>query len=162
MWHAVEPEEEDVVEYHDDRLAFMMILRAVLPEMLASLVTKRTSQSAWEAIKSRCIGVQRVRDTNGEQLRKDFDNIRFKDGESVNDNIAVLGGKISEPEIIKKMLHVAPEPLEQVAISIETMLDLDRISVEEVTGHLRNVEQRKKSIATTVDKQGWLLLTEEE
>jgi hypothetical protein len=80
----------------------------------------------------------------------------------VNDNIAVLGGKISEPEIIKKMLHVAPEPLEQVAISIETMLDLDRISVEEVTGHLRNVEQRKKSIATTVDKQGWLLLTEEE
>jgi hypothetical protein len=63
-------------------------------------------------------------------LQKDFDNIRFKDGESVNDNIAVLGGRISKPEIIKKMLHVAPEPLEQVAISIETMLDLDRISVE--------------------------------
>jgi hypothetical protein len=72
----------------------------------------------------------------------------------------VLGGKITEPEIVKKMLHVAPEPLEQVTISIETLLDLDNLSIEEVTGHLRNVEQRKKE--TTSDKQGRLLLTEEE
>jgi hypothetical protein len=171
MWHAVEPEEEDVVEYHDDRLTFTMILRAVLPEMLASLVTKRMSQSAWEAIKSRCIGVQRVRDTNGEQLQKDFDNIRFKDGESVDDflmwltgltnNITALGGKISELDIMKKMLHAVSEPLEQVVISIKTLLDLDRISVEEVTGHLRNVEQRKKNTTTIINKQGRLLLTEE-
>ena len=150
LWHAVEPEEEDVIEYRDDRLAFAAILRVVPPEMLASLATKRTAQSAWEAIKSRRIGVQRVRDANVEQLRKEFDHIRFKDGESVDDfsmrltglanNIAVLGGKITEPEIVKKMLHVAPEPLEQVAISIETLLDLDNLSVEEVTGHLRNVE----------------------
>jgi hypothetical protein len=91
-----------------------------------------------------------MRDANAEQLRKDFNNIRFKDGESVDNfsmhltglanNIAVLGGKISEPEIVKKMLHAAPKPLEQVAVSIETLLDLDRISIEEVTGHLRNVE----------------------
>jgi hypothetical protein len=146
LWHAVEPEEEDVIEYHDDRLAFAVILRAVQPEMLSSLATKRTAQSAWEAIKSRQIGVQRVRDANAEQLRKEFDHIRFKDGESVDDfsmrltgltnNIVVLGGKITEPEIVKKMLHVALEPLEQVTISIETLLDLDNLSVEEVTGHL--------------------------
>jgi hypothetical protein len=170
LWHAVETEEEDVIEYLDDRLAFAAILRAVPLEMLASLATKRTTQSVWEVIKSRRIGVQRVRDANAEQLRKEFDHIRFKDGESVDDfsmlltglanNIAVLGGKITEPEIVKKMLHVAPELLEQVAISIETLLDLDNLSIEEVTGHLRNVEQRKKE--TTSDKQGRLLLTEEE
>jgi hypothetical protein len=50
--------------------------------------------------------------------------------------LAVLGGKITEPEIVKKMLHVALEPLEQVTISIETLLDLDNLSIEEVTGHL--------------------------
>jgi hypothetical protein len=170
LWHAIEPEEEDVIEYRDDRLAFAAILRAVPPEMLASLATKRTAQSAWEAIKSCRIGVQCVRDANAEQLRKEFDHIRFKDGESVDDfsmrltglanNIAVLGGKITEPEIVKKMLHVAPEPLKQVAILIEALLDLDNLSIEEVTSHLRNVEQRKKE--TTSDKQGRLLLTEEE
>jgi hypothetical protein len=66
LWHAVEPEEEDAIEYRDDRLAFAAILQAVPPEMLASLATKRTAQSAWEAIKSRRIGVQRVRDPNVE------------------------------------------------------------------------------------------------
>jgi hypothetical protein len=81
LWHAVEPEEEDVIKYRDDRLTFTAILCAVPPEMLASLATKRTAQSAWEAIKSRQIGVQRVRDANAEQLRKEFDHIRFKDGE---------------------------------------------------------------------------------
>jgi hypothetical protein len=74
-------------------------------------------------------------------------------------NITVLGGKITETEIVKKMLHVVPAPLEQVAILIETLLDLDRLSVE-VTGHLRNVKQRKKR--DNSDKQGHLLLTEEE
>jgi hypothetical protein len=96
-----------------------------------------------------------VWDANIEQLRKDFDNIQFKDKESVNDfsmrltgltnSIAVLGEKITGLEIVKKMLHVAPEPLEQVAISIETLLDLDSLSVEEVASHLSNVEQHMKT-----------------
>jgi hypothetical protein len=54
----------------------------------------------------------------------------------LTNNIAVLGRKIAEPEIMKKMLHVALEPLERVTISIETLLDLDNLTVEEVTGHL--------------------------
>jgi hypothetical protein len=42
LWQAVELEEEVVIEYRDDRLAFTVILHAVPPEMLASLATKRT------------------------------------------------------------------------------------------------------------------------
>jgi hypothetical protein len=52
----------------------------------------------------------------------------------------VLGGRITELEIMKKMLHVAPQPLQQVTISIETLLDLDNLTIEEVTGHLQNIE----------------------
>jgi hypothetical protein len=122
IWHTVELEEEEVIEYRDDCLAFVAILRVVPLEILASLSTKCTMQSAWEAIMSWWIRVQHVREANAEQLRKDFDHIRFKDGESVNDflmhltglanNIMVLEGKIMESEIVKKMLHVGPEPLE--------------------------------------------------
>jgi hypothetical protein len=56
LWHAIEPEEE-IVEYHEDRLVLAAILRAVPQEMLASLKTKHTAQSIWEAIKSHCVGV---------------------------------------------------------------------------------------------------------
>jgi hypothetical protein len=75
IWHAIKPEEEDVIEYREDRLAIAAILRAVPPEMLASLTTKRTAQSAWEAIRSHRVGVQKVREANAEQLRKVFTEI---------------------------------------------------------------------------------------
>ena len=77
-------------------------------------------------------------------------------------SITTLSGNISEIEIVKKMLQVILDHLEQVAISIETLLDVNDLTVEEVTGRLRNVEQRKKNTALGVDKEGRLLLTEEE
>ena len=77
-------------------------------------------------------------------------------------NITTLGGSINETEIVKTMLQVVPDHLEQVAISIETLLDVNDLTVEEVTKRLRNVEQRKKNTISAVDKEGRLLLTEEE
>jgi hypothetical protein len=43
------------------------------------------AKSAYEAIKSHWVGVQRVREANVEQLRKEFSEIRFQEGESVDD-----------------------------------------------------------------------------
>ena len=48
-----------------------------------------------------------------------------------------LGGSISETEIMKKMLQVVPDHLEQDAISIETLLDVNGLTVEEVTRRMR-------------------------
>ena len=58
----------------------------------------------------------------------------------LSNSITTLGGSISETEIVKKILQV----------------------VQEVTGRLRNVEQRKKNTISAVDEEGRLLLTEEE
>ena len=85
LWHAVEPLEGEAIEYRADRLAFAAVLRAVPLEMLASLSTKRTTQLPWEGIKSRRVGVQRVRESNIEKLRKEFSEIHFKNGKSVDD-----------------------------------------------------------------------------
>ena len=116
-------------------------------------------QSAWEGIKSRRVGVQRVWEFNIDQLQKELSEIRIKDGESVDDfsmqitglanSITTLGGSISEI-------------VEQVAVLIETLLDVYDLTVEEVTKRLRNVEQQKKNTISAVDKEGRLLLTEEE
>ena len=45
LWHALELEKGETIEYREDRLAFAAILRSVPPEMLASHSTKRTAQS---------------------------------------------------------------------------------------------------------------------
>jgi transposase InsO family protein len=176
LWGAVEPEGDDLVDYRQDRQALAAILRAVPAEMLATLAVKETAQEAWEAIKTRRIGVQRVREANAQQLRREFGDILFKDGETVDDfsmrigglanNLRTLGDNITEAEVVQKLLQVVPEHLQQIAISIETLLDVNELSLEEVTGRLRSVEQRKQcktaAASSRVDANGRLLFTEEE
>nr|CAE03285.2 OSJNBb0046P18.1 [Oryza sativa Japonica Group] len=176
LWGAVEPEGDDLVDYRQDRQALTAILRAVPAEMLATLAVKETVQEAWEAIKTRRIGVQHVREANAQQLRREFGDIIFKDGETVDDfsmrigvlanNLRTLGDNITDAEVVQKLLQVVPEHLQQIAISIETLLDVNELSLEEVTGSLRSVEQRKqrKAVAASsrVDAYGCLLFTEEE
>jgi hypothetical protein len=119
------------------------------------------------------VGVDRVKEVNAERLRQEFTKIRFRFSEGVDDFIIhisalanvlrVLGDDISDKEVVKKMLQSVPEKLEQVAISMETLLDLNFLPIEEATGHLRVVEQRKKvSTSRVVDAGGRLLLTKEE
>ena len=76
-------------------------------------------------------------------------------------DLRLLGDDLPEVDVVRKMLQLVPEHLAQVAISIETLLDVNLMSVEEVTGRLRAVEQRRKAAPVT-DSQGRLLLCEEE
>ena len=179
LWTAIEPGEADE---RDDKSALAVILHAVPPEMLATLAVKDTSKEAWEAIMTIRVDVQRVREANTKKLRQEFTAIAFQDGKTVDDfsmritglanNIRVLGEPIFDTEVVKKLLQVVPDRLSQVAISIETLLDLNRLSIEEVTGRLRAVEQRNQRASSAgvlvteagqrVDAQGRLLFTEEE
>ncbi|KAF8690661.1 hypothetical protein HU200_041034 [Digitaria exilis] len=164
VWYAIEPEEEDIIEYRDDRLAMAAVLRSIPPEMLSALHSKHTAQAAWDTIKMILVGVQRVRESNTQQLRREFAAMAWKEAETAEDftiritcianNLCILGDDIADVEVVRKMLQV-------VAISIETLLDLNSISVEEVTGRLRAIEQRRKP-PPVIDNQGRLLMCEEE
>ncbi|BBN11229.1 hypothetical protein Mp_5g10180 [Marchantia polymorpha subsp. ruderalis] len=118
------------------------------------------------------MGVDRVREGNAQKLRRDFNNIAFKDGESIDDfymritslvnNLRLLSDTIDEIEVVRKMLHVVPRQFDQVAISIETLLDVGTMTVEEVTGRLRAVEQRHEARRLTADMDSRLLLSTKE
>ena len=54
-----------------------------------------------------------------------------------------------------------PEKYIQIALSIETMLDLSTLTIEDVTGHLWAVDERLEQAIATKDS-GKLLLMEEE
>jgi hypothetical protein len=106
-----------------------------------------------------------------EQQHHEFGNIIFKPGEAVEDfafhinklasQLYILNDDVSDKEVIKKLLHVVPKKLEQVAISIDTLLDLDSLLIEYVVGHLCVIVQQKKPTPSQ-DSNAYLLLTEEE
>jgi hypothetical protein len=137
--------------------------------MQVSLVCKETAAYAWEVIWTMRMGGERIKEAMADKLHCDFDDLHFKVGKCVEDftqratTIAnqsrAHGDKISDKEVIKKILHSVPDHLEQVAISIET-LDLNSMSIEVATGHLRAIEERKRK-ASGGTKEGHLLLTKE-
>jgi hypothetical protein len=148
-----------------------MLLRVVSPEMQAGLAVKDMAHDAWESIQKMRLGADRVKEANAERLRWGFGELTFNTGETMEDfsirlntvvgDLRVLNDVVSDKEVIKCMLHVVLERLEQVAISMETLLDLDSQSIEEAVGHLRAVEQRKKPLPVK-ETSGHLLLTKEE
>ncbi|XP_021321292.1 uncharacterized protein LOC110437238 [Sorghum bicolor] len=163
-----DPDEE---EYHDDWQAMAGLLRSVPPELWGTLAAKGTVKEAWDAVRNLRIGDERARDASAQQLRREFRNLTFKEGETVNEfgiritalatNLRSLGDNITDAEVVKKLLQVVPERLTQAAVSLEMFLDLNKVTIDEVIGRLRVFEERAKPKEVT-DALGRLMLYEED
>jgi hypothetical protein len=53
--------------------------------MQAGLAVKSSVREAWEAIHKVTAGIDRVKEANAEQLHREFDDIAFKPGETMED-----------------------------------------------------------------------------
>ena len=71
------------------------------------------------------------------------------------------GVTIDEEEAVSKYLHSVPVKYIQIALFIETMLDLSTLNIEDVTGHLRAVDERLEQATATNDSGKQLLIEEE-
>lgn len=152
-------------------MALEAILRAVPLEMLSTLAVKETAKEAWDSIRVMRVGVDRVRKSKAQLLLRQYDAIEFKEGESVEDfslrlnnlvtTLATLGAPIEESKVVQKFLNAVPEHLQQIALSIETLLDVEELSLEEVTGRRRNAEDKLTAKRLTTET-GKLMLTEDQ
>jgi uncharacterized membrane protein YgcG len=168
LWDAIEL---DTDNYYEDQSALAVLLHAVPKEMQPGLARKESTTDAWEAIRVIRMGGDHIKEATTDKLHRDFGDMQSKAEECVEDfslcvsalanQLRALDNKISNKGVIKKILHSVPDHLEQVAISIKTLLDLKSMPIEEATGHLRAMEERKKKV-TGGAKEGRMLLTEEE
>jgi hypothetical protein len=166
LWAAVDP---DDVDFQVDRMALDAICSAVPSEMISTLTTKPSAKEAWESIKTMRIGVDRVRKASAQKLRRDYEQLGFRDDELVEDfamrltsmtnQLAMLGDPEPDEKIIAKYLRVARPRYRQLVVSIETLLDVRTLSVEEITSRLKAI---KDDGGLTGDGRDKLYLTEEE
>ena len=124
-----------------------MICSTVPTEMVPALATKATAKEAWEAIKTLCIGDDRVRKATTQNLQAEYEAIALRDGEPIEDfalrltgivqRLATLGDPKPDEKVVAKYLRVMRPRYKQLVISIETLLDISQLSIEEVTGRLK-------------------------
>jgi hypothetical protein len=138
--------------------------------MRQALGSQKTIKEAWGVVKTMRLGVDRVKAVNAQKLLKEFENIAFKDGESVEDfgmritnlvsNLKTLGEIVEDNHVVKKFLRVVPVWFTQVVMSIEMSCDLRTLIVDELVRRLRAAEERfDDKVDQIVDKEGQLLLT---
>ena len=171
IWDAVEM---GCADRGKDRRALGVILRGVPPEMKSGLAAKKNVKEAWDAVKKMHAGDDRMKDASIQRLMKQFDNLTFRDGESIGDfavringlitSLRELGEKLEDNRVVKKMLRVVPRRLKQCAVAIEMFGDLNNMSIEELVGRLQVAEDANAEEQEAVHggNAGQLLLTEEQ
>lgn len=120
-----------------------------------------------------CLGTDRVKEVNAQRLLKEFENIAFKEGESIDDfgmritnlvaNLKMMGETVEDARVVKKFLRVVPARLMPVVVSIKMFCDTKTMLVDELVGRLRAAEdQLDEKVEQITDKAGRLLLAKED
>jgi hypothetical protein len=166
LWSAVDPGN---AEFQVHRMTLDAICSAVPPEMVTSLAMKDMAMEAWESIKTMCIGDEHVRLVTTLKLRHEYETLTFCEGDGVEDfamqlagivnQLTALGDPELEDKVVLKYLRITRPTYKQLVLSIETLLDVSMLSLEEVTGQLKMTEE---DVAEPSVAEGRLLLTEEE
>ncbi|XP_066361034.1 uncharacterized protein [Miscanthus floridulus] len=166
LWDAVEFGD---VEFHDDRRALEVLCVAVPTEIGASLANKATSKKAWDSIGTACRGDHRIRHAMLQWLRQEWEGLAFNLGEQVEDFAFRLSSlkdqmahngdtDITDARTVEKLLRCIPKKYSQIVLAIETLLDFEALSIEEVTGRLKAVQDREEAPHTKSSTVGGKLL----
>jgi hypothetical protein len=166
LWEAVDTGEAKERQEHQ---ALGAILKSVSLDMVSALAAGDNAKIAWDMLKTMRTGDNRVCEARRQKLRKEFDGMAFKSGESVEDfsmrisslvsELQSLGDSTTELDAIQKTLRVVPKRYSQMACSIEMLLDLSTLSIEELSSRLAASEGRS---APEQDDAGRLIITAEE
>lgn len=112
------------------------------------------------------LGVKPIQETRVQSLKEEFDSLKMKNTETVEDyafkfgtiviKIRELWENIEDSYIVKRILHPLPDKFLQIVCSIKQFVDLDNTKVEELIGRLK---VNKERVHCAGDEDEHVLLT---
>ncbi|CAG7888968.1 unnamed protein product [Brassica rapa] len=132
-----------------------------------------TAKKVWDSIKSRYMGADRVREARLQTLMSDFERLKMKDNESIDDffgklaeissKSTALGEDIEEYKLVKKFLSSLPrKKFIHIVASLEQVLDLKTTTFEDIIGRLKAYEERVQEEEETQETQSKLMYANNE
>ena len=137
---------------------------------LKTITEKNTTKQLWDSMKTRFQGDEKVRNAQLQILRRDFEVLEMKTGESITDyfsrvvlvcnNMSNLGESMEDAKIVEKILRTLPERWNFVVCSIEVSKDIKSLSVNQLRSELL-VHEPKLQKRRSIDEEQVLKVTYE-
>ncbi|KAH7853582.1 hypothetical protein Vadar_004367 [Vaccinium darrowii] len=172
VWEAIEPAAGAAVDVKKDKKAKLHLIQCLPEDLLLQVANKATAKEIWDCLKTRFVGADRVRDVRLQTLKSEFDGIRMKEDESVDQyagklsamtvKFSSLGGSLDDAALVKKLFDTVPERFITVIAGIEQFYDLSTLVFEEAVGRLKAFEERTRRPTAGATGDGQLLYTQAE
>jgi hypothetical protein len=155
----------------EDMMALDFLSSAVPPEMVSVVVSRDTVKEAWEVIKVLQVDDDCRRASTVYQLLQQIENATFKEDESIEDfsmclsgmvqHLATLGETVEDSKVVGKFLRSVPYCYQQIVVEIQTLLDVNKLTLANVIGRLKAVEEEPEVLPLMVNHTNKLCLSEE-
>ncbi|KAK9941415.1 hypothetical protein M0R45_018018 [Rubus argutus] len=140
------------------------LFQAIDRTILETILQKNTSKQIWDSMKKKYKGSAKVKRSQLQALRRDFEILQMKQGESVIDyfsktmaianKMRLHGDTMTDVTIVEKILRSMTSKFDYVVCSIEESNDIDQMSIDELQSSLLVHEQKlNRSSSTTSEEQ---------
>jgi len=134
-----------------DRKLRSHLLQCLPNDLLMQVATKKSGKEVWDSLKARFVGAVRVRDARLQTLKSEFDGLKMKEEESLDQytgkltamsvKYSNLGGTLDDAALVKKLFDTVPDRYINVIAEIEQFYDLSKLSFDEAIGRLKAFEE---------------------
>jgi hypothetical protein len=138
------------------------LFQAIDRPILETILSKETSKDIWDFMKNKYQGSTRVKRAQLQALRRDFETLQMKVGESVTNYYARTMEisnkmrfdyeKMDDGVIVEKILRYLAPKYDYVVCSIEESKDIDTLSLDELQSSLL-VHEQKMNRSSNTNKQ---------
>ncbi|XP_028112435.1 uncharacterized protein LOC114310584 [Camellia sinensis] len=122
------------------------LFQAIDRTILKTILRKETLKQIWDSMKKKYQGTSKVKRSQLQALRREFETLQMKSGESVSDyfsrtmaianKMRIHGDQIQDVIIVEKILRSMTTKFDYIVCSIEESKDIDELSVNELQSSL--------------------------
>ncbi|XP_076943581.1 uncharacterized protein LOC143613864 [Bidens hawaiensis] len=170
VWNTIDSGTTD-----DDKnnIAIALIYQLIPEATIMQVGNLDSAKEIWNAIKTRNLVADWVKEARLQTLMNEFDGMRMKDTETIDEFVAklsctaskaaILGEMIEETKMVKKFLSSLPrKKFIQSVASLEQNLDLKTVGFEDVVGRLKAYKERIREEDMHSETQGKLMFQKSE
>lgn len=128
------------------------LFQAIDRPIMETILKKDTAKDIWDAMKKKYEGNARVKRTILQGLRRDFEILEMKSGETVTvyfsrvmavaNKMRIYGETMTDVTVVEKILRSLTDKFNYVVCSIEESKDIDAMSIDELQSSLIVHEQK--------------------